>query len=124
MCILYTLELCCLTLKQRWHSNHFPPLVPDPPTNTQVSPVDPTGLRVSWTPPPDDGLEGFRISYTPMSDCPGILGGSMEVDGGGVREGMVGLVGATEYSVTVSARNDMGYGPPSAGVLETTAEAG
>ena len=47
------------------------------------------------------------------------------MDGGGAREETVGdLVGGAQYSVTVSARNDIGYGPPSAGVVETTSEAG
>ena len=47
------------------------------------------------------------------------------MDGGGAREGTVGdLVGGTQYSITVSARNGIGYGPPSAEVVETTSEAG
>ena len=97
------------------------------PTVKRVSHIDRlTVLSVSWTPSPqDDGLEGFRISYIPISDCPSIPGGIREVEGGGVTELTVeDLVGDTQYNVTVSARNDVGYGPPSTGVLGTTSRVG
>ena len=99
-------------------------------------------VRVSWTAPDNvlgylifHQLDGGSESQVNVED-PGATEHTIELTGegqhtismmvgGGVRELTVeDLVGDTQYNVTVSARNGVGYGPPSTGVLGTTFQAG
>ena len=88
---------------------------PRPPQVVTVNPQSANSLSVSWTASVSDGVDGYKVTYSPVDgSCEGVVGGIVVVEGGSVMAKVVsGLQAYTEYSITVRARSVDGVGAPS-----------
>ena len=110
------------SIKKYNHISSLPPSAPSPPQGVAVAALPPTSLQVSWTSLASTGVNGYEVSYSPVSgSCEGVTGGRVVVEGGSVtRHELRGLEAYTEYNVTVRARSADGFGLPSDAQRERT----
>ena len=97
------------------------PTVPsDAPIITSLLSPSPTTVSVAWQPP--QFPNGPIVCYTVTIQGPD--GGPLRVDRCDASRSytFVRLSGATQYTVTVEARNQEGSGPPDVGIVTTLEE--
>ncbi len=85
-----------------------PAAVPGPPTNVTATGAD-TSATVLWSPPSDVGgapIDGYAIDVSPE-------GRTVNVAAGATSTMIPGLTNGTQYTFTVRAHNNIGFGPPS-----------
>jgi Fibronectin type III domain len=86
---------------------------PGAPTGVEADPGDASAL-VSWTEPADDGgapIDGYQVTCVATGDDGDV---HVATTGGGASSTTVsGLTNDVEYTCSVRAHNEAGYGPPS-----------
>ena len=105
-----------------------------PPQKVTCASPSSTSVLVSWLPPPEASqngeITGYSVTYSPLRDRDNGTAQSVSVDvGSPLPEAsttflLQGLEKWTEYSVSVSALNKAGAGPPSPAVVVRTKEDG
>jgi hypothetical protein len=86
---------------------------PGAPTDVNATPGDGAAV-VSWNPPASDGgsaIDGYEITCTAVADPENVH--VVQAGAGSTSAPVSGLTNDIEYTCTVRAHNEIGFGPPS-----------
>lgn len=120
-----------IPLGQLPETNQSEPLAP--PWEVKCTSPSSTSILVSWLPPPSEAqngeITGYSITYLPLTDAGNGTAQSVSVNvSNPLPEAstflLQGLKKWTDYSVSVSALNKAGAGPPSPAAVVRTEEDG
>ena len=98
-------------------------VVPSAPTSLMGTPRT-RSISLTWTQSPLDVVDSYTISYTGMAGCVSALSGSMTITGSPTSFILPSLDEATEYVITIKAKNTAGFPPASNSFVGTTLAAG
>ena len=98
-------------------------VTPSAPTSLMGTPRT-RSISLTWTQSPLDVVDSYTISYTGMAGCASALSGSRTISGSATSFILSSLEEATEYVITIMAKNTAGFSPASNSFVGTTRATG
>ena len=99
-------------------------VAPSAPTRLMGTPLT-TSISLTWSQHSlDDIVDSYTISYTPMAGCSNAPSGNRNTTGSSTSYILSSLDEATEYVITIKAKNTTGFSPASNSLGITTLAAG
>ena len=98
-------------------------VVPSAPTSLMGTPRT-RSISLTLSQSPLDVVDSYTISYTGMTGCVSALSGSRTITGSPSSFILSSLEEATEYMITIMAKNTAGLSPASNSFVGTTLAAG
>ena len=98
-------------------------VVPSAPTSLMGTPLT-RSMSLTWSQSSLDVVDSYTTSYTGMGGCGSTPSGSRTVTGSATSYILFSLQEATEYVITIKAKNTAGFSPASNSFVGTTLAAG
>ena len=98
-------------------------VTPSAPTSLIGTPLT-TSILLTWSHSPRDVVNGYIISFSRMAGCGSGPSGSLTITGSPTSFILSSLEEATEYVITIKAKNTAGFSPASNSFVGTTLAAG
>ena len=83
-----------------------------------------TSISLTWSQSSDDIVDSYTISYSRMAGCATAPSDSRTIMGSTTSYSLSSLQEATEYVITMRAKNTAGFSPASNSLVETTLAVG
>ena len=93
------------------------------PTRLMGTPLT-TSISLTWSQSSDDVVDSYTISYSRMAGCASAPSDSRTITRSTTSYLLPFLEEATEYVITIKAKNTAGFSPPSNSFVGTTLAAG
>ena len=98
---------------------------PTTPTGLSHSSIQSTSITLTWSQPTGDIVDSYIITYSFTIRVCGVPGGSTVMVGGSSREyTLTDLEENSDYTISITARNEAGDSPPTTTIMATTSRAG
>ena len=98
---------------------------PSSPTGLSSSSIQSTFITLTWSQPTGDIVDSYIITYSFTIRVCGVTGGSTVMVGGSSREyTLTDLEENSDYTISITARNEAGDSPPTTTIMATTSRAG
>ena len=96
---------------------------PSAPTRLMGTPLT-TSILLTWSQSSLDVVDSYTISYTGMSGCASASSSSLTPMESPTSYNLSSLEEATEYVITIQAKNTAGFSPANNSLVRTTLAAG
>ena len=98
---------------------------PSSPTGLSSSSIQSTSITLTWNQPTGDIVDSYIITYSFTIRVCGVTGGSTVMVGGSSREyTLTDLEENSDYTISITARNEAGDSPPTTTIMAATSRAG
>ena len=119
MCFSFSLDMGL----SNYQFNYSAP--PTTPTGLSHSSIQSTSINLTWSQPTGDIVDSYIITYSFTIRVCGVTGGSTVMVGGSSREyTLTDLEENSDYTISITARNEAGDSPPTTTIMATTSRAG
>ena len=98
-------------------------VTPSAPTRLTGTPRT-ISMTFTWSQSPLDVVDSYKISYSRMAGCASAPSGSKTITGSANSYILSSLEEATEYMITIKAKNTAGFSPASNSLVITTLASG
>ena len=98
-------------------------VTPSAPTRLMGIPLT-TSISLTWSQSSLDVVDSYTISYTGISGCASASSSSLTITGSPTSFILPSLEEATEYVISIKAKNTAGFSPANNSLVRTTLAAG